>query len=513
MTRGRFPGLLIAILQAVAACSGGSGVKDARPETWADVPVAVLDLAQADPGPRDPGTGDSGFLDEPDPGPPADAVESFPDPGPDPGPEPVPDVPLADVPDVAPPPPFCTSFQDCADGEVCDFPLGRCQGRSTWTDATLGVYGFHPASGSPGDTLVLDGRRFTDSPMGMPKVKIGAVVVGGLSLEFSENRILVPVTQAMSGPITVWDPQNHYATMTGTFSQAPAGVIGCDGSTPWATYLPGTTLGAIGSYAAGYVDLGDALRTRVFYPADCGSIRRPPVPGTWPFVLILHGNGAPHLNYEYLAQLLATWGFVSAMPATQMNMAGEDFSKMLEELMPVVTKLRGRALGDVHPVLAGVTTTADIAFIGHSRGTGRAEEVIGADPDIAAHTKGAVFLGPVDDGKTVPGLFLLFGGLKDAQSLPWQYNAIYAEQPGPKWYVEFKGGNHGSFCDHKVYGYGGLLGAFGDQKPLITRERQLFVVQTFVVPLMQRAFGLPEPFAGQLDDPPAVPECNVKHEG
>ena len=523
-----FLGLPAALLATClfASCGGGAGTAskpDNVPGLVLDEPDAVIEVAgpggdaleEAGPG------GDA--LEEA--GPEAMPLELPPpwevpqetvpadDPGPDPAPEAAADLPndpAADAPADTPivTPTACRSFQDCASDEVCEFTLGVCQRRSTWTETQVVAHGFHPLDGAPGDVLIVDGGAFMTSSFAVPKVTIGTVVVGGFAVETSENRVLVQVTKAMSGKITVTDPAGKTATCAGTFKQAPAGVIECDGTTPAATFNPGVRPAEAGGFAAGYVDLGDDLQTRVFYPAKCGSIRRPPVAGTWPLVLVLHGNGAPHLNYEYLAQLLATWGFVAVMPATDQNMAGDDFSAMLAQVMPLVAKIRGKALDPLNPVLAGVSTTPEIAFIGHSRGTGRTEEVIGADADVAAHTVAAVFLGPVDDGDKVPCPILVFGGQKDSQSMPSNYNGAYGDQAAPKWLVEFPGGNHGSFCDHKVYGYG-MLGGMGDQKPTITRPRQLYVVQTFVLPLMQRAFQQAQPFAAQLDSPQDGPDYTV----
>ena len=513
------PAALLAAYLA-AACGSGAGTAskpDHVPGLVLDEPDVLMEVAV--PGVDAPEeTGPEAMpLELPPPWEvPQEAVPDD-DPGPDPVPETATDLPAdlpADLPpDVAPdttvvPPTPCRSFQDCASDEVCEFTLGVCQRRSTWTETLVVAHGFHPLEGAPGDVLIVDGGAFMTSSFAMPKVTVGSVAVGGLAVESSENRVLIKVTKAMAGKITVTDPAGKVATASGTFHQAPAGVIDCDGTTPAATFNPGVRLAEVGGFAAGYADLGDDLGTRVFYPAKCGSIRRPPVAGTWPVVLILHGNGAPHLNYEYLAQLLATWGFVSFMPATDQNMAGDDFSAMLAQVMPLVGKIRGQALDSLNPVLAGLSTTPEIAFVGHSRGTGRTEEVIGADDDVAAHTVAAVFLGPVDDGDKVPCPILVFGGQKDSQSVPANYNGAYGDQSAPKWLVEFPGGNHGSFCDHKVYGYG-LLGGMGDQKPTITRPRQLYVVQTFVLPLMQRAFKLAEPFAAQLDAPQSGPDYTV----
>jgi hypothetical protein len=414
-----------------------------------------------------------------------------------------------------PGPHFCRSFQDCTSDEVCVFSLGECQTRGTWTDYDPAVDAFHPSEAAAGDVLIVDARRLMAGlTTQMPRARIGegasAQNVLAAHMQADENRMLIKVQSGMAGKITLWDFQGKLAGSPGSLLSAPSGVIPCDGKTPEATGEDGTRPGSVGPYAAGYVDIGDAAGTRVFYPAVCGSLRRPPVEGTWPLVAILHGNGATHLQYEYLAELLATWGFVSFMPATDMNMAGEPFDEMLKKLMPVVRMMWDQDdLGLVHPVLAGVGTTPDIAFVGHSRGTGRAEEVLARNQDIKDMTVGAVFLGPVDDGLPIPGGLLVFGGKKDSQSGSSNYTGPYNKHNGPKILVEFPGGNHGSFCDHKVYGYT-LMGALGDLEPTIPRSRQLYVVQTFTVPFFQKAFGLTETFPGFLSAAPTSSDHTIQ---
>lgn len=515
--------LLIAALVAFGgpACGGGGG-DDPGADARADVPrdTAADGIGDAaDPGSRDVpadgaidrGAGDVGADVGPDAKTPDDLLAA--DPGTDEGPR---DVAPADPGNDPGPPvdPFCHSFDDCADDEVCEFSLGQCQRRSTWTDTEIGLHAFHPAAAAPGDMLVIDGKAFYIPTFlgGSARVRIGNVQLAGVTLPADENRMVVRVTSAMAGAITVYDANGKFASVPGPFLQAPKGVIPCDDTTPRSTGVPGDSPRHAGPYAAGYVDLGDDLTTRVFYPALCGSIRRPPVPGTWPLVMILHGNGALWMNHEHLAQLLATWGFVSVMPATMNNMANEEQAALVQQVMPLVQRVRGKDLGGENAVLAGVVTTEDVAWVGHSRGTGRSEELIDADADLAAHTKGAIFLGPVDDGLPIPGLLMVFGAGHDAQSGSGNYNAPYDDHDGPKWLVFLPGGNHGSFCDDKVYGYGGIGAMFGDAKPDISRHRQLAVVETFGLPLMQRAFGVDEPFAAVLDTPPSDPAYTVKHQ-
>ncbi len=417
-------------------------------------------------------------------------------------------------PDITEPEPFCRSLADCLADEVCVFSLGECQKRATWTDPTPELLGVHPPEVAPGDVIVVDGRRFQTGMLfpKIPKAKIGSVPATGVMSD--ENRLIFRIKNGQTGRLVVSVHTNNayrdYAWPV-PIGQAPTGIIECTDKTPAASMVPGNRPDISGPYAAGYVDLdgNENLSTRIWYPAQCGSIRRPPIQQDAPFplVAILHGNGAIHLQYEYLAELLATWGFVSFMPETQQNMAGGDFQEMLEELMPVIAKLRGRFLDDVHEVLAGVQTTPEIAFIGHSRGTGRAQEAIGADADLKAHAVGFIFLGPVDDGDIVPGQFMVFGGDLDSQSPPLVFNKVYNTQNRPRYKIVLPGGNHGSFCDHKVYGYLGTVA--GDKKPTIPRSLQLQITQRFSLPLLQRAFGMDEPFADVLDNAPGTSDFTI----
>lgn len=505
----------------LTACEGADGATDdgRLPDLlWPDT---TPDDGPTDPGPNDPGNTEDVHDAGEDTADDSNAVDAgsedtdHEDPGvQDLGPD---DHGVQDpgLEDPGPPTPtFCRSFAECGAGDVCVLSLGECQGRSTWIETTTGLYGIHPREVAVGDVLIIDGKRFDrGSSSSLPSARIGTTNFGSSMIQYDENRIMVPISQASSGELRVWTYYNGTVTMVwdGVIAAAPTGIVPCDDQTPPATYEPGTRPDMTGPYGAGYVDLGDATRTRVYYPAQCGSVRRPPIDSevAWPLVCILHGNGAQHLQYEYLAELLASWGFVSFVPQTLQNMAGEEFESMLAELMPVIEKMRGQDLDALHPALVGVRTTPDIAFIGHSRGTGRAEEAIGADADLNAHAVGFVFLGPVDDDEKVPGHFIVFGGAKDAQSKPAIYNGIYANQDPPRYKVDFPGGNHGSFCDHKVYGYVPLGMLIGDSEPLIPRSLQLQIVQRFTLPLLQRAFGLDEPFAEVLDSAPDTTEFTV----
>ncbi|MBL6974610.1 MAG: hypothetical protein ISR64_02655 [Deltaproteobacteria bacterium] len=425
-------------------------------------PGNYLDLKTQDPGVADPGAGDPGTVD----------------PGEDTG------SPVV----------HCRSMDDCTPDEICDFALQRCDPRSTWKDPYQALFSFHPPAGAAGDRIVIDGARFYTSFIGALAVKayIGnQLLSGNWAVEVDENRIVAGVPAGASGPVKVVYEGGGTMTSAGSFGATATGVLACDGSTP-GPGAPGTQPFSTGPHAAGYVDM-DLHATRVFYPAQCGSIRRPAIPGTWPVVGLLHGNGALHMNLEYLGQLLATWGFVSFMPQSQgLNEYSQD---VVDALHDVISTLRGSDLSSIHPALTGVTTMTDIAFVGHSKGCARMQHVLGWDGDLKAHTKATAFLGPADDGDVMPGLFLVIGAGHDGQSFAMFTEDAYDRQPPPRWKVFMPGGNHGSFCDHKVY-------YMFDGQPDITRHQQLRTVMSFVVPLMQRAFGQAEPFATQLDSPP-----------
>lgn len=409
--------------------------------------------------------------------------------------------PEPDLPDTDPDPDtttgFCRAITDCLINEVCNFALGRCEPRGIAPEPELTVFGFHPLAGAPGDLLVIDGRRFYATMMGAMNVSvsIGGTQVSAFGAAADENRVLLPVTANIAGVITVSGEGGLFDSSDTAFVQTATGVLQCDGSTPYASGVAGATVDDMGPYAVGYVDFLD-IDTRLFYPAACGGIRRPAAAGTWPFVAILHGNGALHINYEYLAGMLASWGFVSVMPASEHN--NEYDQEVINNLRSIIARFRGKDISAEHPCLAGVSTTADIAMVGHSRGCARMQGVWDEDADVAAHGLATVFLGPADENIVAPGLFMTIGGTEDQQSFPYAVQAAYDRQHAPRWKFMIQGGNHSLFSDHKVY-------SMFDGAAQIWRRQQLRVVTSFVLPLMQRAFGQDEPFGDRLDNPPADP--------
>ncbi|RJO63061.1 MAG: hypothetical protein C4523_21535 [Myxococcales bacterium] len=385
---------------------------------------------------------------------------------------------------------FCLALGACEGQEVCNLALGRCEWRELVPAQNLELLNFAaPASGA-GDMLVIDGKRFYASLFGAFSVRVSIGSTPLSNTRVDENRITVPVPADVSGRITVTG-ENGTVTSTDPLLSAGPGVLPCDESTPAASGEAGATPAEAGPYASAHLDLvAEGTDLRLTYPALCGGLRRPPAEGTYPLVVLLHGDGGQYLNYEYLAQHLATWGFISIMPET-------DATQYLQE---AVKAFQNVSLNTFSEVLDGLHTTASVALVGHSRGAERLQDVA-SDTAIGAETVASVFLGPVydnDGDEKMPGMFMTFSATGDLQSNSSFSEGAYASQSPPKWYIDIKGGNHSLFTDHKVW-----LGAWMDLAPTITRREQFAVIVSFVLPLFQRAFGLDEPFADWLDNPPA----------
>ncbi len=399
---------------------------------------------------------------------------------------------------------FCWGFTDCSGDLICELTEGRCERRATHGAGGLALYGFRPGAGAAGDQLVVDGSGFYSSLFGSMgvRVNIGPQALSGVA---DENRVIVSVPAGASGAVTVKGENGTTPASAVAFSTTAGGVLACDDTTPAAGFDGAAAPTDSGPFAAGYVDV-PGRRLRIYYPAECGGVRRPPVAGEYPLVIFLHGNGAVYWSYEYLAASLATWGFVSAMPET--GTGNEEDPQITRQIRDVVDDMRGVELSGLHEaVLAGLHTTQEAAFVGHSRGCGRMQDYFRDQPAVRDMTVATIFLGPHDNERdTAPGLFLVIGATEDHQSLVGRQTPMaYSRQPAPRWKVIVQGGNHSLFCDHKIY-------SMFDGEPSVTRRQQLGVVLSFSLPIMQRAFGHSEPFASWLDSPEPSPLYEVEFE-
>jgi hypothetical protein len=397
----------------------------------------------------------------------------------------------------------CIELNACPSNQVCNLSLGYCQRRSSTVDQTGVLFGMHPPAGSRGDVLVIDGGHFFHTLVGNFTVKVW---IGNSQLLFTdfiawdENRLLVRIPAGASGPVGVQCEDGVFLQSDAAFGYLAAGLVSCDDSTPGASGENALSPVGLGPYASGFVDYtNDGIR--IYYPAQCGGLRRPGVAGSYPLVAILHGNGAGHINYEYLGQLLASRGMVVLLPPSINTNSYE--KDVIDKLYADIGAVRGVNLAGIHAALAGLSTTSDIAFICHSRGCGRLQELLDDRPSLKNSTRAVVFLGPVGTDDVVPGLFMAVGASLDGQSFPVYYNAQYNRQAAPKWKIVIQGGNHSLFADAKVY-------SSMDGIPTLTRQRQLSIVASFVVPLMERAFDLHESGPDWLDNSPAHSDYTVE---
>ena len=398
----------------------------------------------------------------------------------------------------------CSAYEDCPENMVCNFALGRCEERASQKAFKQArIFSFHPLKVAKNDILVIDGQGFYTSIWGGLSVRvfIGGKGVGKLNYGVDENRIAVLVPDGANGPVRVISDSGISITSKESVGIAPSGVIQCTGDTPQASGVMGSSPTSSGPYAAGYLDLTKDM-LRLFYPAECGSVRRPAKKGTYPLIILLHGNGAGLINYEYLGQLLATWGFITVMPAT--DHTNEYDPDVVKRIFSIYQKFADTDLSNIHPALSGLHTSDAVGFIGHSRGCGRIDELFrDHGSELAPHTKAVVFLGPVGVFSSFPGYELIFGATQDGQSHPLDYNTAYRKAKSPKWKIIIKGGNHSLFCDAKVY-------YSFDGNPTITRHQQHSIVRKYTLPILQRAFGLEEPFASIIDNPQQDPLVQIE---
>jgi hypothetical protein len=331
---------------------------------------------------------------------------------------------------------------------------------------------------------VVDGQAFYSGIFGALNVKVmvsGKAMAGGAD----ENRATARLVSFTTGQVGVTG-SNGTAQAPGMIIPGPAGIVPCGPTDP--TPHPGPALEPSdpGPHAAGFVDFRVSGAGRAFYPAACGGVRRQVADGTFPVVVICHGDGALPLNYEYLGQHLATWGFVSLMPDTS-------------DPAQIAALANNPASAFDGPVAApDLDISHGVVLVGHSKGTTRIEQGWAQFKKVA----GIVYLGPVNTGKVPSAPLLYFGATNDLQSVVASYAPyVYDKHPGPKIQVVIQGGNHSGFTDHKIW-----QGVLSDKPLEIERSRQHVLVQQFTLPFVQKYLGTDEPFADYLQTPPQDPD-------
>jgi hypothetical protein len=400
---------------------------------------------------------------------------------------------------------FCRRDVRCGVDEVCNLAMGVCERRLSWSTNQMELLAWSPTEAAAGDYLVIDGARFWANALfqNRTSLTIGGVDTDWVYAPADTNRLVVQVEEGMAGALEVTNDAGQVVTSATDLLIGAEGVIPCDAETPAGTGVDGVADGA-GAFGAGYVDL-PTLQARVYYPAQCGGLRRPAMSGTRPLVGLMHANAA-FLNYDHLGMHLATWGFVTVAPFTDTSGASDVAPSEISRLSAVFANTRNLVLSSLHPALLGLSTTEQVAFVGHARGVARIGHLVENDEDLADALVGLVYLAPLDDGQVLGGPLLQIQGSADGQALPLIVNLSYALQRRPKWKVIVQGGNHGQFTDHKVWT--GLL----DNRANVSRQVQQARIRSYVLPFLQRVHGLAEPFAATLDGPVSLPNTIVSHD-
>jgi hypothetical protein len=324
----------------------------------------------------------------------------------------------------------------------------------------------------------VDGREFSKGLFSgfTAELTIGTARFKGLNLIKDSHRILIKRTADASGVIRFsgkggTDEYFESATTSSNFGKLQA----CSAGDPSATGIPADDPAEPGPHAAGFCDSTLHGGLRIYYPAECGGLRRPPSEGTHPVVMILHGDGAVPLNYEYLGRHLATWGFISISSNQGVGEIQSAVKDGLEHPERFFSELAGRSLG------------GQTVLIGHSRGADRAAQVVRSSAPVRA----VVLLGPVSDtdNYSLPGLVI--GGTEDDQSAPSHYRYLFGRLNRPRYLAELTGANHSQFTDNRHW----------SSSSAMKRNRQFELVQSLTLAYLQQVFGQPELFSEWLSDP------------
>jgi len=381
---------------------------------------------------------------------------------------------------------FCHRASACGPGLTCNLSSGACEVQVATRGSTPGFVNLYPLEGAPGDYLVLDGQDFYTGllPDLGARLTVGTASYTATGFAMDETRLVAVRTVDATGAVQ-FTGQTGTAAAIGPVETSSfyAAEQRCTANDPPAPGRPGAEAADQGPFAAGFADSALSGGLRVYYPAQCGGLRRPPATGHFPLVMILHGDGCVPLNYEYLGRHLASWGYVVAAPETT------DVPSLRQILTDGLT-----APEHFFASLQGATTGTKAVIIGHSKGTERTALMLQAG-ETRVH--GVIFLGPATTVPYFPLPGLIIGATGDLQSTPASCTTFYNQLPAPKSLAVLQGGNHSQFTDAKHWE--GLL--LGDQNATMLRNRQFELVQSLVLAQLQRFFSQTERFPQWLADP------------
>jgi pimeloyl-ACP methyl ester carboxylesterase len=369
---------------------------------------------------------------------------------------------------------FCRRASACASAAAtCNLCSGSCEPRAATAGTAPSILGVYPAAGAPGDLLVIDGEGFSGRlwPDFTATVAVGGAIFNFFALQVDQNRIVLTRTSGATGAIAFSGQSGKAAGPAVETSALYAGATACQAGDPPATGKAGPDPSTIGPHAAGFADSPLQQGLRVHYPAMCGGLRRPVAQGSFPLVLILHGDGCVFLNYEHLARHLASWGHLVVVPQTS-------DAATLQAILDA-------ALGAPQTIYGGLTGASaggGALVIGHSMGADRTGQLLKrGEKRIAA----ALFLGPVSQTIHYPLPGMVIGATADLQSTPGTYTPIYGALAAPRLLAVLQGGNHSQFTDDKHWE--GL--PRGDEAATMSRNRQFEIVQALALAYAQRVLG------------------------
>ncbi len=399
----------------------------------------------------------------------------------------------------------CIHSENCPGTALCDFATGNCEPRIWQKRPEINddapekpqISLVKPLRVSPGDFLLVDGNSVyknaldkqlvwkrgkwvvLDQMIILSRIFIGDTPIPEENIiNADENRLAIKVGPGMSGTVKIVDDELN---LTAEYPH-PVELVSrkrvvqkCAADNPPARGIPGASPDLPGPFAAGFVDVHSPdPYTRVYYPASCGGMRTPPVSGAFPVVFFLHGNGANHINYEYLAHFLASWGFLCVVPQ-------EIDPGILHQVL--MTALR--APQNFWSPLRGHSAGGKAFVIAHSRGGERMENLI-VGPS-ASRFLAIVNLAPYRPLKVLSIPSMYFASSGDRQAFSDSLYIQWSKQPSPTYFLFLHGGNHSQFTDTRHWE------KYEDQDaiPFMPRKRQHSLVQAYTLAFFNSL--LPEP--------------------
>ena len=228
--------------------------------------------------------------------------------------------------------------------------------------------------------------------------------------------------------------------------------------------LPGPFSGSIGShdYALGTIDVPSTdagptptdalpLTATIRYPAQYAGADSPVAAGTFPLVVIMHGNSGmdtSYLGYNYLLDHLAGWGFIAMSIYAPVGVMIETRARAILAHIGIMSQ------NNANPGLfQGHIDMANIGIAGHSRG---AEAVVRAARINTAEAlgwklRGGISIAPTDYfhyGDPGIPLLVIYGANDGDVSGSWPDRTcfdIYDEAGRPRSFVFVYGGTHDRF--------------------------------------------------------------------